>query len=89
MQAYVLIQTEANREPIADRVRGIAGVIAAEDLTGPFDAIALTRSLSTQSLAEQIVAEIRRVPGVIRVLSAPLIGSLGLGRQAEGGSEAA
>jgi hypothetical protein len=75
LQAYVLIQTEANREPIAQMVRGIEGVLSAENLSGPFDAIALARSDSTRTLAEQVVAEIQRIPGVIRALSAPLIGS--------------
>jgi hypothetical protein len=77
LQAYVLIQTVANGEPIAELVRGIEGVLAAENLSGPFDAIALARSDSTRALAEQVVAQIQRLPGVIRALSAPLIGSPG------------
>ena len=77
MKAYVLIQTEANREPIAESLREIDGVISAQDLTGPYDAIALARSDSTRSLTEQVVAQIQYLPGVIRALSAPLIGSLG------------
>ena len=85
MKAYVLIQTEANREPIAETLRGMPGVISAQDLTGPYDAIALARSDSTRSLTEQIVAEIQKLPGVIRALSAPLIGSLGQMRTAETG----
>lgn len=43
--------------------------------SGPFDAIALAWSESTRSLTEQIVARIQQLPGVIRALSAPLIGS--------------
>jgi DNA-binding Lrp family transcriptional regulator len=77
LQAYVLIQTEDNREPIAEVVRGIPGVLTADDLTGPYDAIALARSDSTRSLANDVVSQIQELPGVIRALSAPLIGSLG------------
>jgi AsnC-like helix-turn-helix protein len=86
LKAYVLIQTEANREPIAESLRGIVGVISAEDLSGPFDAIALAGSASTHSLTEQVVAEIQKIPGVIRALSAPLIGSIGAARAAEPGN---
>lgn len=77
MKAYVLIQTEANRAPIAETLRHLPGVISAQDLTGPYDAIALARSDSTSGLTEQVVAQIQQLPGVIRALSAPLIGSLG------------
>ena len=85
MKAYVLIQTEANREPIAETLLGIPGVITAQDLTGPYDAIALARSDSTRSLTDQVVVQIQQLPGVIRALSAPLIGSLGLQAPALGG----
>ena len=85
MKAYVLIQTEADREPIAETLRGMPGVISAQDLTGPYDAIALARSDSTRSLTEQVVAEIQKLPGVIRALSAPLIGSQGQMRTVEPG----
>ena len=78
LNAYVLIQTKAGLEPVAEQVRGIPGVIAAEDTTGPFDAIALARSASSRSLTDQVVAQIQQLPGVIRAISAPLIGSLGL-----------
>ena len=75
LKAYVLIQTTADKRPIAEALLGLPGVIAAEDLTGPYDAIALARADSTGSLAEQVVTAIERIPGVIRALTAPLIRS--------------
>jgi DNA-binding Lrp family transcriptional regulator len=77
LKAYVLIQTVANRGGIADSVRAIPGVLAAVDLSGPFDAIALAQSDSIGGLTEQILDQVRRLPGVIRALSAPVVGSLG------------
>ena len=77
MKAYVLIQIEPDREPIAETLRAMPGVISAQDLTGPYDAIVLARSDSTRNLTEQLVARIQHLPGVIRALSAPLIGTLG------------
>jgi DNA-binding Lrp family transcriptional regulator len=77
LKAYVLIQIEPDREPIAETLRAMPEVISAQDLTGPFDAIVLARSDSTRDLTDQLVARIQHLPGVIRALSAPLIGSLG------------
>ena len=76
MKAFVLVQTESNSEPIAATLMGIPGVECAEDLTGPYDAIAFARSDSIRSLSEQVVDAIRRLPGVIRAISAPRLGSL-------------
>jgi hypothetical protein len=81
LQAYVLIQT-ADGQPIAQAVRAIPGVESAEDLSGPFDAIALAGSDSTSRLIEGIVAEIQGLPGVLRALPAPLIRSLTKAAQA-------
>jgi len=86
LKAYVLIQTEANRAPIAEAIRRLPGVITAEDLTGPYDAIALARADSSRGLSEQVVAAIERLPGVIRALSAPLIRSLRDVRTIEAGA---
>jgi DNA-binding Lrp family transcriptional regulator len=77
LKAYVLIQIEPNRAPIAETLRAMPGVISAQDLTGPYDAIVLARSDSTSNLTEQLVARIQDLPGVIRALSAPLIGTFG------------
>jgi hypothetical protein len=76
LNAYVLIQTDDRSRPIAQTLRTISGVACAEDLSGPFDAIALAGSESTGQLMDGIVAKIRELPGVIRVLPAPLIQSL-------------
>jgi hypothetical protein len=79
LKAYVLIQTDEHSEPIAQTLRAISGVACAEDLGGPFDAIALAGSDSTAQMMEGIVARIRDLPGVLRVLPAPLIRSLSEG----------
>ena len=75
LRAYVLIQTDARAAPLSDALRGIPGVISAQDLTGAFDAIALASSASTRTLLENVVAQIRALPDVVRALPAPLVGS--------------
>jgi DNA-binding Lrp family transcriptional regulator len=72
MIAYVLIQTESLGIPVADRVRQIPGVESADDIDGPYDAIAVARSDSSTTLMERIVEPIRRLEGVQRALVAPL-----------------
>jgi hypothetical protein len=74
MHAYVLIQTHSEVGRIAEDLRAVSGVILAEDLRGPFDAIALADSQSSGRF-DGVIAEIREVPGVARALSAPLLHS--------------
>ncbi len=73
MDAYVLIQTDGNIDSMADVLRAIPGVDHAEDLTGPYDAIALARSATMQDLTESVLRRIRGLPGVTRALPAPLL----------------
>jgi hypothetical protein len=75
MKAYVLVQTDPTNGPIASELMTVPGVLCAEELRGPYDAIALTRSDPSGHPVEKILAEIRRVPGVIRALAAPLVRS--------------
>jgi hypothetical protein len=71
--AYVLIQTEPVSEPLARRLRTIPGIVSAEDLSGPYDAIALARSDSADLPIEGMLAQIRDLPGVTRALPAHLL----------------
>lgn len=83
MTAYVLIQTERDRGGIAETLQTIPGIVVAQDVVGAFDAIALAQAPSARHLQEGIVEEIKKVPGVIHALSAPLIGPLAEVRTAE------
>lgn len=71
-QAYVLVQSEPRADGIASLLRAVPGVILAEDLRGPYDAIALARSDSSGHPLEGIIAQIRGVPGVTEAFSALL-----------------
>jgi len=71
LKAYVLIQTEG-AEPISEVIQSLPGVISADDLRGPYDAIALADSVSAERPIERIIDDIKSVPGVIRALNAPL-----------------
>jgi hypothetical protein len=72
MIAYVLIQTKSLGMPVADRIREIPGVMSADDIDGPYDAIAVAGSDSSTTSLDGIVERIRRLEGVQRALVAPL-----------------
>jgi hypothetical protein len=75
MQAYVLVQTDPDAGRIAGVLEDVPGVIFAEDLRGPYGAIALARSEMSGHPIEGVIAEIRKVPGVNRAVPAPLVHS--------------
>ncbi|MGH2747839.1 MAG: Lrp/AsnC ligand binding domain-containing protein [Actinomycetota bacterium] len=72
MRAYVLVQTQPGNGSIAATLQTVPGVDFAHDLRGPYDAIALARSDSIRRAIESIVAEIRKLPGVVRAVAAPV-----------------
>ena len=71
VQAYILIQTE-DHGALVPALMSIPGIVSAEDVNGPFDAIALAEAPSTRQLADEIIASIGRIPGVTRALPALL-----------------
>ncbi len=80
MDAYVLVETAAGTGPVAGRLHGIPGVVFAEDVRGPHDVVVLARSDPGGAALDATLAEIRGMPGVIRALAAPLVGSSVRGR---------
>jgi hypothetical protein len=72
MTAYVLVQTATQDGRIADLLRRLPGIVFAEDVRGPYDALALVRSDAGGDTFESIVDQIRGLPGVIHALAAPL-----------------
>ena len=72
MTAYVLIQKRSDARPLGSALRAIPAVISADDLTGPYDAIAVARASSSRDLFQRVLPEIRELPGVTQALPAPL-----------------
>ncbi|MGH2545694.1 MAG: Lrp/AsnC ligand binding domain-containing protein [Actinomycetota bacterium] len=75
MDAYVLIETDMGTRPIAGSLRAVPGVLFAQDVSGPYDALALARSDPDGEALRQILAQVRAFPGVIRALAAPVVRS--------------
>jgi hypothetical protein len=72
MTAYVLVQTATQDGRIANLLRRVPGIVFAEDVRGPYDALALVRSDAGGDTFQAIVDQIRGLPGVIHALAAPL-----------------
>ncbi len=68
--AYVLVQTATQGGRMAGLLQELPGVVFAEDVRGPYDALALVRS---DVGFEAIVNRVRGLPGVTHALAAPLV----------------
>jgi hypothetical protein len=73
VRTYILIQAVNGAGPLAEKVRAIPGVVAAQDLRGPYDAIALAGA--APDLIDEVVAEIGRIPEVTHAIPAPVVGA--------------
>jgi DNA-binding Lrp family transcriptional regulator len=74
VQAYVLIQTEVGKAAnVASSIREIAGVVSAEDVTGPYDVIAKTEAETVDDLGKMVVSKIQLVDGITRTLTCPIV----------------
>ena len=70
VKAFILIDTTAGKaKEVAQKLRGVPGVISANTVTGPHDIIALVESSDVSSLGELVVHKIQSVPGVNRSLT--------------------
>lgn len=74
VQAYILIQTEVGKAAdVATAVGGIAGVVLAEDVTGPYDVIARVEAGSVDDLGRLVIARIQDVDGITRTLTCTVV----------------
>jgi len=72
--AYVLIQTEVGKAVlVAEKARKIAGVLAADDVTGPYDVIVKTEAPSLDDLGKLVVSQIQAVEGITRTFTCPVV----------------
>jgi DNA-binding Lrp family transcriptional regulator len=74
VSAYVLIQTEVGKAAsVAAQVRGIPGVVAADDVTGPYDVIVRADAGSVDELGRMIVSRLQMIEGITRTLTCPVV----------------
>ncbi|MCG6499711.1 Lrp/AsnC family transcriptional regulator [Kitasatospora sp. A2-31] len=74
VQAYILIQTEVGKATaVADAITKIAGVLQAEDVTGPYDVIVRAEAETVDALGRLVVAKVQQVEGITRTLTCPVV----------------
>lgn len=74
ISAYVLIQTEVGKAAqVAEAARSIKGVVAADDVTGPYDVIVRTEANSLDDLGKMVVSQIQSVEGITRTFTCPVV----------------
>ncbi|HEX5812624.1 MAG TPA: Lrp/AsnC ligand binding domain-containing protein [Pseudonocardia sp.] len=74
VHAYILVQTEVGQAAaVAKEIGGIRGVLAAEDVTGPYDVIVRAEADDVDNLGRLVVAKVQGVPGITRTLTCPVV----------------
>ncbi|AYG80194.1 MULTISPECIES: Lrp/AsnC ligand binding domain-containing protein [Streptomyces] len=74
VQAYILIQTEVGKaSTVAEAIAELAGVIQAEDVTGPYDVIVRAQAETVDELGRMVVAKVQQVDGITRTLTCPVV----------------
>jgi DNA-binding Lrp family transcriptional regulator len=72
--AYLLIQTEVGKaDLVVDSIRGIDGVVSADDVTGPYDVIVKTEADTLDDLGKMVVSKIQAVEGITRTVTCPVV----------------
>lgn len=74
VDAYILIQTQVGKAAaVAAAVRTVAGVLSAEDVTGPYDVIVRATATSVDELGKLVVARVQATEGITRTLTCPVV----------------
>jgi DNA-binding Lrp family transcriptional regulator len=74
VESYILIQTEVGKaSTVAKETAKIAGVLRADDVTGPYDVVVLAEAENVDLLGQFVVRRIQSVDGITRTLTCPII----------------
>ncbi len=74
VNAYVLIQTEVGKAASVTRaVAGLAGVVAAEGVTGPYDVIVRAVAATVDEHGRRVVGRIQLIEGITRTVTCPVV----------------
>ena len=74
VSAYILIQTEVGKAAsVANQVREVEGISAADDVTGPYDVIAKADAETVDELGRMVVSKVQMIDGITRTLTCPVV----------------
>jgi DNA-binding Lrp family transcriptional regulator len=74
VSAYILIQTEVGKaSKVVEDIRGLDGIVEADDVTGPYDVIVKAQADTMDELGKMVVSQIQLVEGITRTLTCPVV----------------
>lgn len=74
VSAYILVQTELGKAAeVAAAVAALPGVIAADDVTGPYDVIVRASAADIDELGRMVATRLQAVDGITRTLTCPIV----------------
>ncbi len=74
VQAYILIQADVGKAKlVAAACTQLAGVLAAEDVTGPYDVIVRAEAATVEELGRLVISKIQDVGGITRTVTCTVV----------------
>lgn len=74
-RAFILIETEVGRaKQVAEALRNVPEVLAADVITGTFDVIAIIEAPSMSAMAEVVTGQVQAIRGVLRTITCVSVG---------------
>lgn len=74
ISAYILIQAEVGKAAaVAEEVRHLPGVVAADDVTGPYDVVVRVQAASIDDLGQLVVSRVQMLDGITKTTTMPVI----------------
>lgn len=74
VRAFILIETEVGMaDTVSESVRQISGVVAADDVTGPYDVIVQAEAPTVHELGKLVVSRVQLIEGITKTLTCPVI----------------
>lgn len=74
VSAYILIQTEVGKAAsVAQAVRPISGVVAADDVTGPYDVVVRVEAPNMDELGRLVVSQVQMLDGITKTTTMPVV----------------
>jgi DNA-binding Lrp family transcriptional regulator len=74
VSAYVLIQTDVGKAAsVAEQVAAVKGVVVADVVIGPYDAIVRVEGASMDEVAKTVVSRIQMIDGITRTLTCEVV----------------
>ena len=74
-KAYVLIETSVGKSrDVANELRSLRGVQAADNVTGPYDAIAVVEAADLTAVGALLASRIHTLNGIVRTVTCLSVG---------------